>query len=120
MVIRSRRGSSRLGCLVSLALFVGALYYGIHIGEVYVRYYQLVEEMRSAARLAPSLDDGVIRRRLADKVDELDLPTEAHRFRIQRTARPRSIIIETAYQETLKLPFFTHTFSFRPRAEASL
>ena len=42
MVIRSRKGSSNLGCLVSLALFVGALYYGINIGEVYFRYYQVV------------------------------------------------------------------------------
>ena len=37
MVIRSRRGESRLGCLISLALFAGALYYGINIGEVYIR-----------------------------------------------------------------------------------
>lgn len=118
MVIRSRRGESRLGCLVSLALFVAALYYGINIGEVYIRYYQLQEEMRSAARLAPSLDDQVIRRRLADKVDDLALPVEAHRFIIQR--RPRSIVIETAYSETLDLPFFNHTFRFKPRAEASL
>jgi hypothetical protein len=117
MVIRSRRGESRLGCLVSLALFVGALYYGINIGEVYIRYYQLQEEMRSAARLAPSLTDEVIRRRLADKVDDLALPAEAHRFVIRRT---RSITIETAYEETLDLPFFNHTFRFRPRAEAPL
>ena len=117
MVIRSRRGESRLGCLVSLALFVGALYYGINIGEVYIRYYQLQEEMRSAARLAPSLTDDVIRRRLNDKVDDLGLPAEAHRFTIRRT---RAITIETAYEETLDLPFFNHTFRFRPRAEAPL
>ena len=120
MVIRSRRGESRLGCLVSLALFVAALYYGINIGEVYIRYYQIQEEMRSAARLAPSLDDQVIRRRLADKVDDLSLPVEAHRFSIRRLTRPRSIVIETSYSETLDLPFFNHTFHFTPRAQAPL
>ena len=120
MVIRSRRGESRLGCLLTLALFVGALYYGINIGEVYIRYYQLLEEMKSVARLAPSLDDQVIRRRLADKVDNLGLPVDAHRFRIVRTERPPRIVIETGYEESLDLPFFNHTFKFRPRAEAPI
>ena len=73
--------------------------------------------MRSAARLAPSLDDQVIKRRLADKVDDLGLPADAHRFVIQRR---RTITIETSYAETLDLPFFNHTFRFNPRAEAPL
>lgn len=118
MVIRSRRGASNLGCLVSLALFVGALYYGIHIGEVYLRYYQIVQEMRSQARLAPSLPDDVIKRRLSDRATDLDLPTEANRFRITR--RSRSIVIETQYQELLELPLFRHTFRFKPRVESVL
>jgi hypothetical protein len=120
MVIRSRKGAGNLGCLVSLALFVAALYYGIHIGEVYVRYYQLVQEMRSQARLAPSLSDDVIRRRLSDRVTDLDLPKQAHSFRIRRTTRPRAIVIETQYEETLDLPLLRHTFRFRPRAESAI
>lgn len=120
MVIRSRHGASNLGCLVSLALFVAALYYGIHIGEVYIKYYQLVQEMRSQARLAPSLADDVIRRRLNVRVTDLDLPKEAHRFRIRRTTQPRAIVIETQYEETLDLPLLRYTFRFRPRAEAAL
>ena len=120
MVNRSRRGSSSLGCLVSLAIFVAALYYGIHIGELYWRYYQLEDTMRSQAQLAPSLTDAVIRRRLVSKVDELLIPEEAHRFRITRRGRPRSIVIETEYRETVDLPFFKHTFVFRPRAEEPL
>jgi hypothetical protein len=118
MVIRSRRGASNLGCLVSLALFAGALYYGINIGEVYLRYYQIVAEMRSQARLAPSLPNEVIRRRLSDRATDLDLPKEAHQFRIDR--RPRSIVIETQYEESVDLPLFRHTFRFRPRAESVL
>jgi hypothetical protein len=120
MVRRSRRGGSSLGCLISLALFVAALYYGIHIGEVYIRYYQLVQEMRSQARLAPSLTDDVIRRRLTNRVTELDLPRDAHRFRIRRTPQPRAIVIETQYEETLDLPLLHYTFRFRPRVESAL
>ena len=40
---RGRRGASTLGCLVSVVLFLGALYYGVHIGGVYWRYYSLLE-----------------------------------------------------------------------------
>src|SRR5262249_9020892 len=61
---RSRRGASSLGCLVSLLIFVAALYYGVHIGEVFFRYYRLVDEMDSQARFATAIDNATIRRRL--------------------------------------------------------
>lgn len=44
--MRSRRGASAVGCLVSLVLFAAAVYYGIHLGQPWVRYYQLMDEMR--------------------------------------------------------------------------
>ncbi|HTG83520.1 MAG TPA: hypothetical protein VL853_01870, partial [Gemmatimonadales bacterium] len=89
----SRRGTSTAGCLFSLVLFVAAIYYGINIGKPWFRYYQLLDEMRSAARLAPTLSDAVIRRRLDEKVDELGLPAEATKFQITRSGKPRKIII---------------------------
>lgn len=116
----NRRGSSTLGCLLWLLAFAAVLYYGVHIGAVYWRYYQLVDEMRQEARVAPSLTDDIIRRRLVDQVDQLDLPPEAAHFRIKRTTRPRAITIQTEYRETIELPFFQHTFVFRPRAQEPL
>lgn len=120
MVIRSRRGTSTLGCLVSLLILAAALYYGINIGELYLRYYQLSDAMDSQARVAPSLTDAVILRRLQDQVDALGLPSEAGRFKIRRSGRPPRIVIETTYQESVSLPFFNHTFTFTPRAEEPL
>lgn len=120
MVKGSRRGSSNLGCLLSLALFVAALYYGVHIGQVYVRYYQLLDEMKSQAGMAPSLTDDVIKRRVVERVDELGLPEEAAKVSVTRTARPARIIIETHYSETLHLPLITPTFHLHPRAEDGL
>lgn len=117
---RDRRGASNIGCLVSLLLFVVALYYGAHIGEVYWRYYQLLDTMRSQARVAPSLTDATIRRRILAKVEELQLPEEARRIVIKRSARPRVITIQTEYRERVELPFFTHEFVLRPRAEQPL
>jgi hypothetical protein len=115
----ARRGASGLGCLLSLALFAAALYYGINIGQVYLRYYQLRDGMRSQARLAPSLQDDVIQRRLTAQADSL-LPGRRHQFTITRGGSPKKIIIETVYSDKVDLPFFKHTFVMHPRAEERL
>ena len=114
----SQRGGSTLGCLFSLLLFAGAVYYGVNIGKVWLRYYQLKDEMEISARLAPSLSDPVIRRRLEAKVSDLALPDSARKFIIARTGggRNREITIETVYSERVTLPLFDHEFVFKPRA----
>ena len=111
-----RRGSSTLGCVFSLVLFLGSLYYGVHIGQVYLRFYRLQDAMRFQAQVAPTIDDGVITRRLAATADSL--LGQQPRFRIDRT--PRRITIQTEYSERVELPLFKHTFLLRPRAEAPL
>jgi hypothetical protein len=116
----NRRGSSSTGCLLTMLVFSAVLYYGINIGEVYWRYYQYQDEMRSQARLAPSLNDGVIRRRLLLTVDRLGLPPEAQKIQIKRTAKPRQITIQSEYEEEVRLPLFNHTFHFRPSAVEGL
>jgi hypothetical protein len=114
-----RRGAGGLGCLVSLVLFAAALYYGVNIGQVYLRYYQLIDGMRSQARLAPSLQDDVIHRRLNAQADSL-FPGPGPRFKITRSMNPRRIVIETEYSDQVDLPLFKHTFVMRPRAEEPL
>jgi len=116
----NRRGSSSTGCLLTMLVFSAVLYYGINIGEVYWRYYQYQDEMRSQARLAPSLNDGVIRRRLLLTVDRLGLPPEAQKIQTKRTAKPRQITIQSEYEEEVRLPLFNHTFHFRPSAVEGL
>ncbi len=115
-----RRGASSTGCLFSLLVFVALLYYGVNIGEVYFRYYRLLDEMVSQARIAPGLDNGTIRRRLEAAVQDIGVPDSAAKFTIRRTASPREIVIETAYSESVSLPFFNHTFVFHPRARQTL
>lgn len=118
----SRRGASSSGCLFTLLLFVAALYYGVNIGEVYFRYYRLLDEIQTEARLSPGLDDGTIRRRIQAAIEEIGLPDSAggRQLVIQRMTSPRQIIIETRYSEWLSLPFFTHSFSFNPRTSLPL
>ncbi|HEX6669394.1 MAG TPA: hypothetical protein VF061_07530 [Gemmatimonadales bacterium] len=114
--LRGRRGSSTLGCVFSLVLFLGSLYYGVHIGQVYLRFYRLQDAMRFQAQLAPNVDDGVIAKRLAATADSL--LGQQPRFRIDRAQR--RITIQTEYSDRVDLPFFKHIFLLRPRAEAPL
>jgi hypothetical protein len=121
VVRASRRGASSSGCLLSLLLFVAALYYGVNIGEVYFRYYRLLDEMQTQTRIAAALDDGTIRRRIQAAVEEIGLPEAAGtNLVIRRTAYPREIVIETRYSEGVSLPLFNHTFSFSPKASQPL
>jgi hypothetical protein len=113
---RNRLGASTLGCLVSLVLFLAALYYGVQIGQVYLRFYRLQDAMRFQAQMAPTLNDGVISRRLAAAADSL--LGQHPSFRIDRDGR--RITIQTQYSDRVELPFFKHTFLLRPRAEAPL
>jgi len=122
VVIRSRRGASSSGCLLSLLLFVAALYYGVNIGEVYFRYYRLLDEMQTEAHLAAGLDDGTIRRRIQAAIEEIGIPDSAgtEQLQVRRSESPRQIVIETRYSEWVLLPFFNHSFSFHPRAAQPL
>ena len=116
MVNLMRRGASSSGCLWWLLFLVAALFYGVNIGEVYLRYYRLVEELDSQARLASALDNDTIGRRIAAAVDEIGLPDSTSRVLITRSSSPRQIKIETAYSEHVHLPLFDHTFAFHPTA----
>ena len=119
--LHARRGASSTGCLISLLVFVALLYYGVKIGGVYMRYYQLLDEMQSQARVAAALDDGTIRRRLQAAFQEIGVSENATtNLRIRRSLSPREIDIDTSYSEAVHLPLFNHIFEFHPRATEPL
>jgi hypothetical protein len=118
--LHQRPGKLSLGCLFTLLILGGLVYYGLGAGASYLRYWQMLDEMKSQARFAPTLDDPVIRRRLVTKAQELELPNEATRFVIRRLARPREIVITTRWQDTIDLPFYNWVITFKPEARALL
>ncbi|MEK7380216.1 MAG: hypothetical protein AAB075_04320 [Gemmatimonadota bacterium] len=114
----TRRGASTLGCLVTLVLFMGALYYGTEVGRIYYRYYSLVDVMKVQARFARNQTDQVIRRNILSRIDDLGLPSEARRLLIRRDGPPYQIVIRTQYRELLQLPFRSVQLTFRPKVES--
>ncbi len=108
------RGLTRTGCLFSVLVLTAVIYFGLPIAAMYIRYYRMENEMQTQARFAPSIDDGTIRRRLLQTIDNLGLPAEARQLRIRRINRPREIIISTSWHETITLPFYTRLQRFQP------
>jgi hypothetical protein len=109
-----RRGASAVGCLVSLVLAVAVLYYGINLGRLWWRYWEIKDRMRAAARFALNQTDAQLQARLQADAQEIGLPPEGHRFRIQRTRSPATIVIRASYRERVDLPLVHRTFAFHP------
>jgi hypothetical protein len=116
-VVTRRRGTSRLGCLVSLLLVSAVAYFAFNIGEVYLRFYRLKDAMVQEARFAHNRDDNAIRLRLAAVADSLGLPDDAGRMVIRRDSR--RIVISTDYTEHVELPMFVREFRFAPQVVRS-
>ena len=113
-MVRSRRGSGKLGCLFSLLVVVAVAYFAVNIGEVYWRYYRFQDAMEQEARFATSRTDDAIRRRLATFADSLGLPEQATHIRVER--RRDGIQISADYSERVELPLFVREFRFTPTA----
>ncbi len=113
-MVRRSRGASTLGCLFSILMTALVLYYGINIGQVWWRYWEILDRMKSAARFAITQPAPETLRRLQADVEEIGLPAEAKRFQIQRVQGPPSITIKTEYRERIELPFVHRIVIFKP------
>lgn len=114
-MVRARRGASKFGCLVGGLLLVTVIYFGINIGEVYLRYYRFQDGMRTEARFSARLNDEEIKRRLASLADSLGLPESAGTVRVRRS--PSHISISSEYYERIEFPLIVREILFTPQAE---
>ena len=114
-MVRSRPGSSSLGCLFALLLLSAAGYFAVINGEVYLRYFKFKDAMRQEVRFASHNSDQVILRHLRAQADSLGLPEAAGEVTLQRDGR--HIEIESEYYEHIELPLFVREVRFNPHAE---
>jgi len=106
-----------LGCLFGLLVLAVAIYFGVNIGEVYLRAYRFADAMKQEARFAGVNSDVVIRRRLRATADTLGIPEAAANARISR--RGRSIQIQSEWYEHIELPLYVREVHFTRVAEAA-
>jgi hypothetical protein len=114
-MVRSRPGSSSLGCLFALLLLSTAVYFGVNVGEVYFRYFKYKDAMRQEVRFASHNSDQVILRHLRAQADSLGLPEAAGEVTLQRDGR--HIEMESEYYEHIELPLYVREVRFNPHAE---
>ena len=111
---RSDRGASGLGCVLSLVLTVGVLYYGINLGRVWWRYKELQNAMETAARFGQTQTVDQVTRQLQAEATDLGVPPAGRVFKVTKMDGPPRITISTSYTEEVKLPLFHRVFEFRP------
>ena len=115
----SRRGESRLGCLIVLLILAVAAYFAVDFGEAYFRFYQFKDAMGQEARFATTKTDDQITKRLSSLADSLQLPPGAELITIDRT--PTIITISSDYDEVIKLPLKKeYVIHFHPSALSRL
>lgn len=101
-----------MGCLFSLLVAVAIAYFGMNVGEVYLRYYRFRDAMSQEVRFARQLSDDQIRSHLRAVADSLGLPEEAGAVRVRRSAN--RITVSSEYFETVELPLFVRNVRFAP------
>jgi hypothetical protein len=114
-VVRRRAGRSNFGCLLLLLLAVTAVYFGVNVGEPYVRYYRYVDGMKQEARFSARFSDEEIQRHLSALADSLGLPEAAGRVRVRRASN--RISLSTSYYERVEMPLIVRDILFSPQAE---
>lgn len=107
------RGTSRLGCLVSVLLLATIAYFGFNIGEVYLRYFRMKDAMTQELQFANSRDDNTIRTRLEAFADSAGLPDEAGRVVVNRQGN--RVSISSSWSELVEFPLFVREFRFAPQ-----
>lgn len=90
----SRRGSSSLGCLSTLAVLSALAYVAVHVSEPYFKYYRFRDAVTQEARFASLRTDDAIRQDIWANADSLALPEGAYHARIKRTTRTIAIDVE--------------------------
>jgi hypothetical protein len=116
-LVGARRGASSLGCLFSLLIAAAALYFGVHVGEAYWRFYEFQDDMQQEARFASHNANETIINHLRASADSLELPADAQRIAIRRSQS--AIIIESAYTEYVEFPMYVRQIVFHPYAEST-
>ena len=111
-----RRGTSRLGCLVQLAILVALIYVGMNAVPDLLDYYRLRDAMKQEARFATRRSDVQIKDHLRSFADSVGLPADAQNINVVRDEN--TIHIWTEYDQPLRLPFdIKKSVHLRPSVE---
>ncbi|MEP6692586.1 MAG: hypothetical protein ABJD07_15605 [Gemmatimonadaceae bacterium] len=110
--VRARRGASRLGCLVQLLIAAVAVFAGVRIGEVYLRFYRMQDAMKQEARFSEHETNEKISAHIRAVADSLNLPAQAQDITVQRTLK--QLYISAEYTDTIDLSVYKRMVKLHP------
>lgn len=113
-MVKSRAGITKFGCLVWLLLVAATLYFGIPVGETYMRYLEYKDRMKVELKFRGGIPNERIIRNLQMAADSLGLPEEAGKVMVTRNQG--QVTIEADYEEILHFPGFIKVIRFKPTA----
>ncbi len=114
-MVTSRRGATKLGCLMTLLLLAAVGYFGANAGDKYYRFWKYRDAMRQEVRFRAKQPIPQIRARLRAIADSLGLPSVAGIVSVRKNGR--QILIEAYYDELIDFPGFKREVHFAPRAQ---
>lgn len=116
-MVRSRRGASSIGCLLTLLIVAAVIYFGVNAAEAYWRFYEFRDAMKQEIIFNPQVSNARIIAKLRNFADSLGLPEDAQDIAIDRT--PGHLLISADYTEHIEMPGYSREVRFRPKAEGS-
>ncbi len=117
MLLRNRRGGSRLGCLVPMLLLGIFAYAAVLFGRPWFAYRQYQDEMIAVVNMNQVTSDSAMLVRILARADSLGLPPAAKRVQFRRLSDPPRLEVRAEYKYTVKVPFVGEkVLTFRPSA----
>jgi O-succinylbenzoate synthase len=110
----SRRGATKLGCLVQLLLLAAVGYFGAGAGEVYLRYLKFKDAVSQEMQFRSRKTIPEIRQRIQFLADSLEMPEEAGIALVRKTTKETSV--EVHWDETIILPGIRKEVHFEVKA----
>lgn len=115
-----QRGISKITLVVFLAIGAALSYCGYRIGLFYYCYFEMVNQMHAAIRVASTESDQEILKKLAYHLRKLELPAEPQDIKIEREDKVMRISLK--YSEVFDIPWqgrsiTVHVFKFHAYAE---
>lgn len=113
------RGNGRVGFVVTLVVFLVAIFAAIKIVPSRIDGYQFREVLREEARNAAVYrNDGEVAERIMDKAHAMNIPLERSNLKITRSQA--EVVITATYQKPIDLKVTTYTYKFKGKHSAPL
>ena len=116
---RGQSGEGRIGALIALAVVGIAIFLGVKVIPVRVAAYEFRDFVEQECRYAAvRKHDNQVRQRIIDKAEELEIPLDPKRLKLQRTRS--EMVITASFEQPIDLKVYTYVYKYEVNERAPL